>query len=303
MTRLTDSLNVDDLSLAWRLRNPSARLTPEELCACWFDQTVCVRLSGLAPLVRDFELFNHFRRSFGGGLRLAASEEARANLPCPWNPPCALDVFFREQVREERAGLPKPFVMLADADSDDLIAGLRVFGFATEWLPAAEHAFIAGLRDVLPWRKLGRRAPEIADRWIETCEGFDHPLTPKVTLRWITPLDAEKINPHGKPASILSRLVGRAEGIARWFDAALEADKDALAHLWTTAIRSVDDMEPRYRGFHSGQDRKTVRAKSSLGSIALAGDIAHLWPLMLIGERIFVGRGAARGCGRYGIVR
>ncbi|TRD14810.1 hypothetical protein FEV53_18345 [Palleronia caenipelagi] len=61
-------------------------------------------------------------------------------------------------------GLPKPFVMLADVDGPDLIAGLRIFGFAIDWMPAADHAFVDALRHRLPWKRLVVQSRHLVDR-------------------------------------------------------------------------------------------------------------------------------------------
>lgn len=282
--------------LSTRLRNPQTNVSPPALAANWFDQTIRLRLDGCAGLIDDLEMLNHFRRSFGGALGAAASASARANLPCPWSPPCALDVFFREQLREDGIGMPKPFVMLADHDGDDLIASLRLFGFATDWMPAAEHAFIAGLREVLPWQKLGRTQPAITDRQIDTCDGISDAQIPEtVTLHWLTPLDAEKIDPANNPISILTRLHRRAAQLGRWHDVGME---DANPERWQ-AIEWDAALSLSNQPYRSQGGQTAVNADGALGDVTLSGDLAEVWPLLRVGERSLVGRGAVRGRGRY----
>lgn len=275
-------------------------VSPADLAALWFDQTIRVRLGGAAGLIRNPDLLNHFRRSFGGALGAGASPEASAGQPCPWEPPCALDVFFREQMRVEGTGLPKPFVPLADTDGADLIAGLRLFGFATDWAPAAEHAFTDALRHRLPWRKLGTVPPPLLDRWIETCEGIDPGAPPEAAaLDWLTPLDAEKMDPAGKPGSILKRLHRRLQGLARWHDAALWELPDELVSYWEAIARTGEMDSPKPVPARSGLQQRTFHADTARGRLSLHGDLAPFWPLLRTGERCAIGRGATRGNGRY----
>ena len=296
-----DHESVESNSLMGRLDVARHRpVRAADLASGWFDQTVRVRLGGAAHLSRSPELANHFRRSFGGALGAGASPEASDGLPCPWEPPCALDVFFREQMRVDGDGLPKPFVTLADRDGADLIAGLRVFGFATEWLPAVEQAFVDALRHRLPWRKLGAAPPPILDRQVETRHGFEAgPMPEAATLRWITPFDAEKIDAGEKTGSILTRLHRRLRGLARWHDADLPELNAKTVARWEAVTDARDIGAPKILASRSGLQRRTFHARAVQGRITLRGDLSPFWPLLLMGERCAVGRGAARGMGRY----
>lgn len=296
---------VEPNSLQLRLQHPARGLiSVEQLAGGWFDQTIWVRLGGVAGLARDFNLLNHFRRSLGEALGAGASPEASAThppSPCPWEPPCPLDVLFREQMRVEGVGLPKPFVTLADTDGADLIAGLRVFGFATDWMPTVEHAFVDALCHRLPWTKRLRIAPPpVLDRWIETCEGLDAVPTPiAVTLDWTTPLDAENLDASAKTGSVLTRLHRRLQGLARWHDAALpQLHADAVEHWEMAADASAMDA-PKMQAARSGLQRKTFFADSMRGALRLCGNLAPFWPMLQMGERCCVGRGAVRGMGRF----
>lgn len=274
-------------------------LDGDQLAASWFDQTLSLRLGGAARFARQGDLAHHLRRSFGGALGAGASPECAAThppSPCPWEPPCALDVFFREQLRVEGDGLPKPFVTLIHTDGADLIAGLRVFGFATDWIPTVEHAFTDALRHRLPWKKLGSTPPPVTDRVLETCEGLamDTPPT-AVALDWLTPLDAEKIDPVERAASVLTRLHRRLDGLARWHDSRLAPlDEGAVAYWQAMAQPTLTK-----RSILQVHARQAQRTDVAEGAMALHGDLAPFWAMLRLGERCFVGRGAARGQGRY----
>lgn len=93
----------------------------------------------------------HLRRSFLGALNPGASPAVRVGAPCPWDPPCALDVFQREQLRAGGDGLPKPYVLSWQQKGPALAVTLRVFGIACDWFPAAVEAMTAALHDRLSW--------------------------------------------------------------------------------------------------------------------------------------------------------
>lgn len=288
--------------LSERLLRPAMMHSLNTLLAHWFDQTIHLRLEGAGALVDHPALLNNMRRSFGAALGRGASDAARKGRPCPWGPPCALDVFFREQLRSGGQGLPKPFVVRADRDGADLIASLRVFGFAADWLLAVESAFIDGLRTVLPWPKLGGAVPNIVDRRIETCEGINSGTAPAgVVLEWRTPLDTHRLDVMAAPWSIFTRLLRRTEGLARWCDTDLDTNEEALE----ACCRALDyDMTMAQVGtaeFWSGRDQKLVRQAAMRGQIRISGDVGALWPLLQIGQCIHAGRGAAQGQGRFNL--
>ena len=67
-------------------------------------------------------LMNRVRRAPGRMLMTGASAEAIAGKPCPWQPPCALDLLFREHARiGGRHGIPKAWVLAFDRRGFDLI--------------------------------------------------------------------------------------------------------------------------------------------------------------------------------------
>jgi hypothetical protein len=136
--------------LAATLARPEFTGSLDVLARAFVDQTVFFRLENCAPSA-PFEIGAHLRRSFLGALGGGASDAAKANEPCNWGPPCALDVFCREQLRGPRGeGLPKPYVMNWHKEGSDLIIVLRVFGMAVDWFMVAAEAMAAGIRTILP---------------------------------------------------------------------------------------------------------------------------------------------------------
>lgn len=294
--------SVEPNSVLQRIRMAqSTRVTANALATRWFDQTIKMRLGGVARLIASGELENHFRRAFGGALGAGASPEANKHQPCPWEPPCALDVFFREQLRDGGDGLPKPFVPLMDVNGPDLIAGIRIFGLATDWMPAIELAFVDALNHRLPWRKLGlAHTPPLLDRWVETREGLQISPVPKhASVQWITPLDAEAIDPSDKAGSILTRLHRRLCGFANWHDCALSELAPSAVANWESSVDTSEIEAPQPITARSGLQRRTFRSAAAGGTLRLTGNIEEFWPILLMGERCAVGRGAVRGLGRY----
>lgn len=286
--------------VAMRLYRPKIKCDLETYAAQWFDQTIYLRLAGMGRLVDHPALLNNLRRSFGGALGRGASEVARKGGPCCWTPPSALDILFREQLRWGGEGLPKPFVIRADRDEIDLIVSLRVFGFATDWLAAAEHAFIDGLRTVLPWSKLGGSVPDIVTRHIKICEGIDLGRVPSsVILNWLTPLDTHRLDVMAAPWSIFTRLLRRTKGLARWYDTDLDADDFSLEGCYRALSYDMSMVQAGTAEFWSGRNRKAVPQTVMRGQMRISGEISPLWPLLKIGQRINAGRGSVQGRGRF----
>ena len=201
----------------------------------------------------------------------------------------------------DREGLPKPFLTLADAEDDDLLAGLRVFGLATEWMPAVEHAFVDALRHRLPWHRVGVDPPRLAERFLETCEGIpaQPPAPGAAVLHWITPYDAENLDPRKNPQSILTRLHRRLTGMALWHDTTLDPlDPETLVQ-WTEIADTSTLPPPRAQASRSGRQHRRFETQAITGTVILRGDLRTFWPLLRLGERCATGRGAVRGWGRY----
>ncbi len=274
---------------------------PQELAARWHDQTATFRLAGAASF-QGRAAGAHLRRSFLGALGAGASGDARQGRPCPWEPPCALDVFRREQMRGDRGdGLPKPYVIFTERDAGDLLVSLRVFGRANIWFAAAIEGVCAGMRDILPWQKAARMAaPAITDRRISRSVGIG-PAPARgtsLTIEFLSPVDVSGVRgPLGR--SLVSRMLRRASGMARWHGLALAPD---TTRRLTACLDALDFNESglvagRYLSPNRHAQKRAHETREGL--LRIHGDLSPLLPLLAIAERCHVGRAAVEGLGRF----
>lgn len=292
--------------LVERLLEPSRRLGPEDLAAQWFHQDLRLRIPGYGELADRPGVLNKVRGALGRALMESASAEAVAGQPCPWSPPCALDVFFREQVRLGRHGLPKPLVLAADRSRRDLVLTCRVFGFACDWSGILLDRLVAVVRQTVEWGRaapdLALNRPEVARATLGTREGLDPGEAPDaVTLRFLMPVDATGTDPLDEPWSLIGRLARRIDGLARWQDAALDMDWGALDAHWRGLDYDTSGLRRVSLDRHMGRAKVDVKAPTLAGSLGIAGDLRPVWPLLALGRTCHLGRGAVQGLGRYRI--
>ncbi|HLO77909.1 MAG TPA: hypothetical protein VK196_15755, partial [Magnetospirillum sp.] len=145
-----------------RLAEPVRRIDLEMATREWHHARIEVRCAGWADLADDPRTPARLRGALGRQLAEAASPEARAERPCPWQPACALDVLFGNHGKV--AGgleIPKPYVVAARRDGGDLLAEVTLFGFAADLAEVAAEALVRGLRVGLalvePFQKFFRR--------------------------------------------------------------------------------------------------------------------------------------------------
>lgn len=291
--------------LASVLACPEFTSSAGALAAAFVDQTALFRLENCAPSAPE-DIGAHLRRSFLGALGPGASDAARNGQACVWDPPCALDVFCREQLRGSKGdGLPKPYVILCQRDGPDLIVGVRVFGMAIDWFMAAAEAMPQGLRTILPWGRVlpGHvAAPRITDRWVEV--GYPAPMPETgdvVRLEIVSKTDVGNTDPFENPHRLLSRLLRRADGISKWNGLAItDAAGRALAqHM---AGLQYDTSSLKLIKYTSPNAKKQIRANRAVtGHLTISGDWAPVWPVLAMGERCHMGRGAVEGLGRIKI--
>lgn len=292
--------------LALCLANPARTVTPADLAAQWFHQTARVRLAGFRQLADRPEVLNKVRGALGRALMESASVEAVAGRPCPWTPPCALDVFYREQMRIGRHGLPKPLVLFAERSRLDLVLGCTVFGFACDWSTAVLDRLVAAARTTVEWGRaapdLALNPPEISRASLGTVEGLevdDDNVPEAVMLHFVTPVDASATDPLDEPHSLIGRLARRIDGLARWQDTVLDIDWAAMDDIWRGLDYDVSGLRRTTLGRHMGRSGPNVKAMTLTGTLGIAGDLRPLWPLLLIGRTCHIGRGAVQGLGRY----
>ena len=295
--------------LASRIGNPARELDPAALAEAWFQQTVVLRIAGAARATENPSLLNKLRGSFGNALMKGASVEAAAGRPCPWQPACAFDVLFREQARfQGRHGVPKPWIVAADRAGPDLDLRLTLFGFSCDWVDSVRERLAEAVRFNLPWRfLLGPEAPEgleIRSSRIETLKGLRPVPAPEAAvLHFITGVDAAGSDPRDDPATLVARLARRIDGLARWQDAAIPATSwESLSKVWRRLHYSAELTEGLHRRYSRRQDR-AIRNADLTGWLEISGCLDPVWPLLRIGERVHIGRGATAGRGRYRLLR
>lgn len=290
--------------LARRLAMPARRVDLRSLSESWFDQDARVRIEGFGGLARHPDVPGTVRRHWGAALMKGASSEAVAGRPCPWTPPCALDVFFREQLRRGRDGLAKPFVITTDRQGDDLVVVLRVFGLAGDWMPAALERLIEALAHFeFPWKRLGEDGflpkLKIADAKVTGLTRVETPAARAAGLDFLSPMDATGEDPLDVPASVIGRLARRIDALARWQDALIDVVWDDLATYWRALDYDAGGLERVAIRKWSGRQQRLAEDPGVLGRLGIAGDLAPVMALLALGERTFIGRGAVSGFGRY----
>lgn len=298
--------------LAHRLLTPVETVDPAALAARWFHQHIDVAIAGAASLAADLALPVRVRGAWGQELMRAASPEALADRPCPWDPPCALDALFREQGRlTPRLALPRPYVfsVCTSESKTELNIRLSLFGFATDWTDAAAEALTAALRGGDPLR-IGRTSSNPGDvrlppihRSIRTVESCPIPAdSGLVVLNFRTPLalrsGGDTYRPTARP--LVTSLGNRLSGLARWLDCRLETDWPALAAHAETLVCNAEAMTEAVWQRRSGrQDGRLIPVHGWCGRLILQGDLAPVLPLLVLGATCHAGSHAAHGLGAY----
>ncbi|MBB4285425.1 CRISPR system precrRNA processing endoribonuclease RAMP protein Cas6 [Roseospira goensis] len=306
--------------LRQRLAAPLDHATADDLLARWFQAEIVARLGpGLSPdRITDPRLPGRLRGALGDALLEGASAEARAEQPCPWDPPCALDVLWGETGSVRRGvEIPRPFVIRVDPDPPD--GGrvtLSLFGFATDWAEGVADALVRALRGGLGGGADGARLTlEPRHRAIVTPEP-PAPVMPEVVepglgvvaLTVRTPLVLRRRSALVlDPLALLTSLSRRAEGFARWHDTALTVDGDALAE--TASALTLDGQGLSPAGWTRGSARqpgRSIPVTGVVGRLVLRGPpeaLARAGALLALGSRFGAGGHAAQGMGRYDIDR
>ncbi|MBD1206747.1 MAG: hypothetical protein H9533_21810 [Rhodobacteraceae bacterium] len=291
--------------LARWLAEPHSAGSLVDLAAGWRDHDIILTLAPVAPAGTEFGA--HLRRSFLGGLAPGASVPARIGQPCPWDPPCALDVFLREQLRAGGDGLPKPYVLFWHQQARVMEVTLRIFGIACDWAPAAAEGITAGLTSILPWSMALRgqpAPPAILHRFAEVTPLADDIPEGPLTLTFLSPMDDEGANPKGRgdaAARLLSRALRRVDALARWqglrlSDTALR-DLTARVHALRADSLRLQRATCDSPNRHS-QVRRTQVVSGSLDLPPLDADLRLLLSLI---RRCHLGRHTNEGLGRIEI--
>lgn len=293
-------------SVGRRLAEPVRRVSLPELAEIWFhDQITCV-LPGFGAFAPHLGLLRKLRGALGDALSAGASAAARKRRPCPWEPPCALDIFYREQLRLSGGlGVPKPFVLQADRRGQDLVLRILIFGFACDWTAAIVERLPEVLERRISWRSIvrGQFVPTVEIAKLSVVSRERVVLTRShadAILTFLTPLNCEgDEDPIDVPWSVVSRLARRVSALARWQDAGLAID-------WEVFSAGIRQLSYDPRGLVPGsslrvanQSRSEFQVPSLIGELRVAEIPPTVAALLSIGETTHIGKGANIGFGRY----
>ncbi|WP_417847048.1 CRISPR system precrRNA processing endoribonuclease RAMP protein Cas6 [Thalassospira povalilytica] len=281
------------------------RCVIEDIAAVWRMARIVLRCPNAAGLVQDPNTTAKIRGAWGRKLAEGASEEALAKRPCPWPAPCAYDLFFNTHgTLGGRMEIPKPFVLALDADGDDLVVGMTLFGIAADWAGEAADALVRALRHGLDQAGNKRHHLVVSHRDVEQSNGVPVPadMPGGARLVFISPValrSGEEL--HVRPASLIKSLGNRVDGFARWHGMALDLDP----HDFSRAAEDVGayaqweiQRVPVWRRGSVAQNRQIGMA-GVLGTLTLPPLPAFIAILVALGACTHAGSRAALGMGRY----
>ncbi len=293
---------------AW-LATPPQYKPVEALPPLWRHvviRAVCARPPDCQP---DVGLLNKVRGAMGEALLAGASPAARERLPCPWNPPCALDILFRQRaIRGVGAGAPPPYTLAVDFAGRQLRVSLSLFGVAAEACAAeVADALVRALRHGLDFEAGRRVALDVTHREIDHVDGVARrmPFARRIALRFVTPAAPRSDGVDDRdPAGIMRGMFSRVVGMARWYGVSVTDDADWLQDRLRAVL--LDDSAlsagaPHYR-LSANTPEGGYYIPVRTGSLAIAGAWQPLWPLLILGEATHAGGRATQGYGRYRIV-
>lgn len=298
-----DKLPVEPGPLGERLLSPGTRSGLDELADHWFHQVIVLRLRRPPELDAPLEVLNRVRGALGKGLMRSASREAINGMPCPFDPPCAFDVLFREQIRlHGKFGLPKPWVLAIEVGRRSMEIRLTVFGMACQWIEAVRERLVESVQEAVRWSNDVRKRERSDVLSAEILTGGTMkipPAPPAIVMNFLTPFDASGTDFRVTPSTVVARLARRVDALARWMDVEVETRWQEIADAWHGARFSVADLQGGVAVRGSRRQRKVYENDVVNGSILIEGDLAPFWPLLMLGQTCHVGRGATVGYGRY----
>ncbi|MBN9887849.1 CRISPR system precrRNA processing endoribonuclease RAMP protein Cas6 [Salipiger abyssi] len=277
----------------------------------WNVEECRIVCEGHGRLANDLAVLNRLRGALGHVLAQSASDEALTGKPCPFDPPCAFDLFHNNQ-GHMTAGLeiPKPFVLLSDNLDGDLSVAIRLFGHSNAWAPE----FMAGLISAAR-RGIRMQGQQLSFR--VTHAGRRKLAPPSVTaqngpivLRTLTPiLRKSDARAQGSPRPIpqdeaemlaeflVSTLTGvgnRISGLAQWHQRVLDLDSTSLkAEARALSRDAAIEGKLSRRSFGKKKGRQGFD-----GTVALPWASADLRGLLGLSAFAHIGADTAMGAGR-----
>lgn len=277
------------------LGNPRA-VTLAELIAQFRRSVITAICPRPAWLTDGPNLPNLVRGALGRELHRSASPEAAMAQPCPWSPPCTLDVLFGwQRIAGPEKVIRKPYAITVDV-GQDVSVRLVLFGAAEPWSHAAADALVAAIGGGIAGA--GEKRLETTRRCIERLQGVEVRAPGReAVLAFRTPLAIDTKAETPPQEAFFNALAGRIEALARWHGLIIPPlDADPLKDAFMSLRYEFKPHPPAQR--HAVHRRAAGSATFS-GSIVLAGDLAPVMPLLSLAEVTHVGgRVSWHGFGR-----
>lgn len=273
----------------------------KDLSAQLVIHDLMVTVAGHRGALKSPALLGKVRGAMGRALALSASPEALAGQPCPYDPPCAYDLFHNAQ-DALNAGfeLPKPYLLRADPAGDDLCLTLRLFGAACDWAAEFRAGLIAGLRGGLDLGPGGERVAMTITAVSRTPITLPPPPGPgPLALRTVTPIIQRLRADHSglglDPASLILGLGRRASGVARWHGLSLDLPEAALSEALHAVPAGVS-------GARRALSRGTRPRPGFEGLIGFTDPPPVLRRLLALAPTLHIGADTTIGAGRVKLI-
>lgn len=289
------------------LKNPQTRIGIDEILKHWAAQEIIVAISRPANHASPIELLGRIRRAWGTRLKRSASPEGFAGKPCPWDPPCARDIFFHEQFRfSANHGLPKPYVFSMDVERSHLVVRLALFGAGIDYSYAAREALVEALRFGVSWNKAEAPVDHTQESSeIRSCE--IRPLIPadisddcqRLRISFITPLKLGGEDPANNPSTIIARMARRTGNMLHWMGCGLDANWSEISRLWKQLDYSILEDAPAVIHHNSRRQNARYDVDGVQMTFDIDGALAPLIPIIAASQTCNIGGNATAGFGRF----
>lgn len=289
------------------LSTPEHKIAPSDMGKFWAVQYIEFVVKRPKQHAASMILLNRIRRAWGHELRKAASETGYDAQVCTWEPPCARDIFFREQFRfNARHGLPKPFALSIDLARSTMVIRLALFGAAIDYVYAARETMATALRFGVDWQdgpesRSDRPKLALMDCRISTPKLPFESVPDLATLSFVTPMRVTT-DLRSDPSSIIAGLARRTGNLLIWMDAMLEVEWESLSSCWKKLEYSIEQNEELSVPQVSRRQGKKYEANAAALRISISGNITPIWPFLVAGTSSHAGSGATYGFGRYNLL-
>lgn len=268
----------------------------------WTMQDLRVLVPGHGALAQDAWTLHRFRGALGHALWVGASAEARADRPCPFQPPCGYALFHGTTDPDGMgAGNDRPFTLEADDLDGDLLLTLRLFGMAGDWASEFLAAMVAACRSGLDTGTRGQRRALPVQMATRAPAALPGALPPHagVTVETVTPIVQKsdgKAQASLDVASLLSALARRLESLARWHGLRPGWDSRAIGRVAQTYCADAQAMLGAAT-VPTGRDTGRLRPAHA-GLLRLPPPPPDLAPLLRLAPAVHLGADIAYGAGR-----